>query len=301
MALKSTYLQLVSYLQIPSELLNDIPLYMVHICDTCIHLTARLNELSKSCINTLTKRYECIGGERVKRIITHSPMSPDVKKTKHDCRSSLNGIKKPRKSLRFCEPAQRQPAVEEEYEVSQDHQYALLSPATYYHKRHVRSLMVSADRIVSPDEMSQLSSIISKAQGSSIKVIVKELMTIPVVANAFYLSYLLQLDSSLNAVCTTKEPSILRASAGELLNPRFLDNVLSELNSSCPLLLSTIITMCTPIHQTMSSVNYTAAVMYAMAAHSRNPQMSAMQKILTAMCVRHHAGNEVSLSIVLLI
>ena len=48
----------------------------------------------------------------------------------------------------------------------------------------------------------------------------------------------------------------------------------------------------------LKDTDYTVAAIYGMVMHSRNPQLTAFQKMVAVSCIRHHAGNGVSFNIV---
>ena len=56
--------------------------------------------------------------------------------------------------------------------------------------------------------------------------------------------------------------------------------------------------ICCPAHHNLNDTDYTVAAIYGMVMHSRNPQLTAFQKMVAVSCIRHHAGNGVSFNIV---
>ena len=72
--------------------------------------------------------------------------------------------------------------------------------------------------------------------------------------------------------------SALRSSFGELSDN--FNKVITEMEQRCPLVLDILIAMCCPAHHNLKDTDYTVAAIYGMVMHSRNPQLTAFQKMV---------------------
>jgi hypothetical protein len=108
---------------------------------------------------------------------------------------------------------------------------------------------------------------------------------------------LLETDSIANKLCSltmTPGPSILRSKKDVscLMENDIFGEILLEMRDTMPFVLDILSTLCQSFRSD-SSCKITAAMIYGMAMHCRNPQMSAVQRLNTAIALRFHANNEV--------
>ena len=284
-ALQKIYIELLRIIDI-DVLPNSVE--KKYICNSCIRVTNEIKDLRQKYENKMQTKET-----RVKRIIAHSPgFSPKLKKKNPQAVPEQNDQSKlkVRKSLYF------KPFVTSETsssEVNEDHSYARRSSSNIYRDHHVTTLLQN-DRTLRKNEITLIKNLLDKLNDRiSTKDFAKRIMDIPVLSDAIHCNYLLELDGRLDHMSTLTYPSVLRTPLEDLNDPSIFSKIVTELEKRCPRLLEILITMCAPIHRNISDNNFIVAAMYGMAMNSRNAQMCALQKILTATCVRHHAGNQV--------
>jgi len=104
----------------------------------------------------------------------------------------------------------------------------------------------------------------------------------------------LRISSELHMMCRTSAPSVLRSKGPDLVQKDILNLLLQELSTQCPSLVRLLTSVCVPVEKRITNEQNTVATICAMILNARNPQMCALQKQITAACLRFHAGNEVS-------
>lgn len=87
--------------------------------------------------------------------------------------------------------------------------------------------------------------------------------------------------------------SVLRQKGQDLVDNDVLHLFMKELEQCCPSILSLLSSLTLPMHRPRKNEHNTVLAMCAMIVNARNSQFCAVQRLMTATCLRHHAGNEV--------
>ena len=99
------------------------------------------------------------------------------------------------------------------------------------------------------------------------------------------------INSALQTLCTFGDyGSILSVKTDDERLVSIPSLVVDELKKRVPFLYKTLVVASTT---TSSKDEYHLFVIYCMIMYQRNQRMNVVQRLLTALCIRHHAGNQV--------
>lgn len=170
-----------------------------------------------------------------------------------------------RRSLHFANPLSANVSEVEGSSSKLDHDYATFSTtSSIYDEHHLRKLVQKCDAdCVTLQDADYLSSTIENARvklckGDTVgmRELASQLLDCPSLSSAVRCMLLLQLDNELDRLSSTKERSILRSTSETFSKDTVMRQVLGEMNDRCPMALDILITLCTPIHRSLSDTNY---------------------------------------------
>ncbi|PJE77548.1 hypothetical protein CI610_03528 [invertebrate metagenome] len=105
-------------------------------------------------------------------------------------------------------------------------------------------------------------------------------------------SFLKNLDRELEQLCAPGCSVLFKKSPLYLKVPHYFESVIAEMSIQCPDLLK-ILTVALGSKIGLPSRMATISTVYGMILHSRNNQVSGIQRLYTALAVRYHADNKV--------
>ena len=110
-------------------------------------------------------------------------------------------------------------------------------------------------------------------------------------------TFLIKLNTSLREINRKGETVLQEKNTCELLNGSIFEKALAELHTKVPLLFDIFKTLLNIQEESelRPSERVTMATMYAMIMQTRNKQSSAIQRVYTALVIRSHADNSVSI------
>ena len=132
---------------------------------------------------------------------------------------------------------------------------------------------------------------------TSYKQTAKLITGIPALVEAIEIELLGEIHEICDKLCSVNRepgPSVLRtlSQPASLMKDDILSESAVELNRCLPFAFKVLTALCTPLHTEKPNTKHTIGMMYAMAMHNRNYQLSAAQKLNTAAAVRYHANND---------
>ena len=117
------------------------------------------------------------------------------------------------------------------------------------------------------------------------------------ITNGFKTKLILDMEATLTTMCSLQRepgPSVLRTciNVSSLNSESILARAVVELEKTNPFLFSVLRTLCTPIHLLNPKTEHIVAMLYGIGMHSRNNQLSAIQRMVTCSMLTNGAQND---------